>query len=69
MFELLRPAGDQMHRQSRRTARILDTYWTPKAASELTLKRRRQVADVAVDHPEQRDDRGLVRGDRIEITH
>jgi hypothetical protein len=27
----------------------------------------RQVADVTVDDAEQRDDRGLVRGDRIEI--
>jgi len=28
-----------------------------------------QVADVAVDDPEQRDDRGLVCGDAVEIAH
>jgi hypothetical protein len=28
-----------------------------------------EIADVAVDHSEQRDDRGLVGGDRIEIAH
>jgi len=32
-------------------------------------RHRRQVADVAVDHAEQRDDRGLVGGDRVEIAH
>jgi hypothetical protein len=37
MFEQLRPAPDQMHRQGRCTARVLDTHWTPKAAGELTL--------------------------------
>ena len=30
---------------------------------------RRRVADVAVDDPEQRDDRGLVCGDAVEIAH
>jgi hypothetical protein len=29
----------------------------------------RQIADVPVDDSEQRDDGGLVRGDRIEIPH
>jgi hypothetical protein len=31
-------------------------------------RHRRQVADVAVDHAEQRDDRGLVGGDAVEIA-
>jgi len=30
---------------------------------------RRQAADVAVDHAEQRDDGGLVGGDAVEIAH
>jgi len=30
---------------------------------------RRQVADIAVDHAEQRDDGGLVGGDAVEIAH
>jgi hypothetical protein len=30
---------------------------------------RRQVADVAVDDAEQRDDRGLAGGDAVEIAH
>ena len=29
---------------------------------------RRQITDVPVDHPEQGDDRGLVRGDRIALA-
>ena len=29
---------------------------------------RRQIADIQADHPEQRRDSGLVRGDRIEIA-
>jgi hypothetical protein len=29
----------------------------------------RQVADIAVDHAEQCDDRGLVGGDAIEVAH
>src|ERR1700737_5395743 len=29
----------------------------------------RQISDILVHHPEQRDDRRLVRGDRIEIAH
>src|SRR4051812_23024671 len=32
-------------------------------------RHRRQVADVAVDNPEQRDDGGLVSGDRIKVAH
>ena len=30
---------------------------------------RRQTADIPVDHSEERDDGGLVDGDRIEIAH
>ena len=30
---------------------------------------RRQIADVAVDDAEQRDDRGLVGGDAVEVAH
>ena len=30
---------------------------------------RRQISDILVHHPEQCDDRRLVRGDRIEIAH
>ena len=29
----------------------------------------RQIADVAVDHPEEGGDRGLVGGDAVEIAH
>jgi hypothetical protein len=32
-------------------------------------RHRRQVADVAVDDAEQRDDRGLVGGDRVEVAY
>ena len=32
-------------------------------------RHRRQVADVAVDHPKERYDRGLVGGDAVEIAH
>ena len=32
-------------------------------------RHRRQVADVAVDHAEERDDRGLVCRDAEEIAH
>jgi hypothetical protein len=32
-------------------------------------RHRREVADVAVDHSEEGDDRGLVRGDAVEIAH
>ena len=32
-------------------------------------RHRRQVADVAVDDAEQRDDGGLVGGDAVEIAH
>jgi hypothetical protein len=32
-------------------------------------RHRSEVADIAVDDAEQRDDRGLVCGDGIEITH
>jgi hypothetical protein len=32
-------------------------------------RHRRQVADVTVDHPEQREDGGLVGGDAAEIAH
>ena len=31
-------------------------------------KPRRQVADAAIDHAEERDDRGLVRRDRVQIA-
>jgi hypothetical protein len=31
-------------------------------------RHRRQVADVAVDDAEQRDDRGLICGDAVEIA-
>ena len=30
---------------------------------------RRQIADIAVDHAEECDDRGLVCGDAVEIAH
>ena len=36
---------------------------------ELDHRTRRQVADVSADDAEQRDDRGLVGGDAVEITH
>ena len=29
---------------------------------------RRQIADVSVDDPEQRDDGGLIGGDRVEVA-
>ena len=29
----------------------------------------REIADVAIDDAEQRDDRGLVRGDAVEVAH
>ena len=32
-------------------------------------RHRRQVADVAVDHAEEGDDRGLVGGDAVEVAH
>jgi hypothetical protein len=32
-------------------------------------RHRREVADVAIDDAEQRDDRGLVGGDVIKVTH
>jgi hypothetical protein len=32
-------------------------------------RHRRQVADIAVDDVEKGDDRGLVRGDAVEIAH
>src|SRR4029077_5470688 len=32
-------------------------------------RHRRQIADIAVDDAKQRDDRGLVGRDRIEIAH
>ena len=31
-------------------------------------RHRRQIADVAVDNPEQRDDRGLVGGDAVQVA-
>jgi len=34
-----------------------------------THRHRRQVADVAVDHAKQRDDRGLVGSDAVEVAH
>jgi hypothetical protein len=30
---------------------------------------RRKIADVAIDHAKQRDDRGLVGGDAVEVAH
>ena len=32
-------------------------------------RHRREVADIAVDDAEQRDDRGLVRRDAVEVAH
>ena len=32
-------------------------------------RHRLKVADIAIDHAEQRDDRGLVRGDAVQIAH
>src|SRR5262249_38988101 len=32
-------------------------------------RHRHQVAHIAVNHPKQADDRGLVRGDAVEIAH
>ena len=32
-------------------------------------RQRRQIADISVDHAKQRDDGGLIGGDRIEIAH
>jgi hypothetical protein len=32
-------------------------------------RHRRQFADIPVDHSEQRDDRGLVGGDGVEVAH
>ena len=29
----------------------------------------RQIADISVDYAEERDDRGLVRGDAVEVAH
>jgi hypothetical protein len=34
-----------------------------------TPRHRRQVADVPIYDTEQRDDRGLVGGDRVEVAH
>jgi len=51
MYELLRPAADQMHRQGRCTADVLDIYRTPKAAGELTLCTAAAGCPHTVDHP------------------
>ncbi len=32
-------------------------------------RHRWEIADVAIDHPEEGDDGGLVRSDAIEVTH
>jgi hypothetical protein len=37
--------------------------------SRKNVRHRRQVADAAVDQAGERDDRGLVFGDQIEIVH
>ena len=33
------------------------------------MRHRRQVADIAIDHTEEGDDRGLVGGDAVEVAH
>jgi len=36
---------------------------------DLDARHRRQVADVAIDHAEERGDGGLVGGDAVEVPH
>lgn len=55
-----------VHGTSRRNPSRLH-YKSPKRMVEKHTRHRREIADVAVDDPEQVDDRGLVSGDAVEL--
>ena len=42
---------------------------SPGQGSPGRRRHRREFADIAVDHAEQRDDRSLVRGDAVKVAH